>query len=247
MNKKMSLSADSILKVYGSKKVVNDVSIELKQGEIVGLLGPNGAGKTTTFYTIVGLIRPDKGNVSLGGENITKLPMYERARKGIGYLAQEASVFRDLSIQDNILAVLENQNISRKDRFKKADILMNEFGLTSIKNNKGKVLSGGERRRTEIARALATEPKFILLDEPFAGVDPIAVEEIQNIVYSLKNKNIGILITDHNVDETLSITDRSYLMFEGKLLKSGTSEELASDTQVRKLYLGERFELKRKR
>lgn len=247
MNKKMSLSADSILKVYGSKKVVNDVSIELKQGEIVGLLGPNGAGKTTTFYTIVGLIRPDKGNVSLGGENITKLPMYERARKGIGYLAQEASVFRDLSIQDNILAVLENQNISKKDRFKKADILMNEFGLTSIKNNKGKVLSGGERRRTEIARALATEPKFILLDEPFAGVDPIAVEEIQNIVYSLKNKNIGILITDHNVDETLSITDRSYLMFEGKLLKSGTSEELASDTQVRKLYLGERFELKRKR
>ena len=247
MNKKMSLSADSILKVYGSKKVVNDVSIELKQGEIVGLLGPNGAGKTTTFYTIVGLIRPDKGNVSLGEENITKLPMYERARKGIGYLAQEASVFRDLSIQDNILAVLENQNISRKDRFKKADILMNEFGLTSIKNNKGKVLSGGERRRTEIARALATEPKFILLDEPFAGVDPIAVEEIQNIVYSLKNKNIGILITDHNVDETLSITDRSYLMFEGKLLKSGTSEELASDTQVRKLYLGERFELKRKR
>ena len=247
MNKKMSLSADSILKVYGSKKVVNDVSIELKQGEIVGLLGPNGAGKTTTFYTIVGLIRPDKGNVSLGEENITKLPMYERARKGIGYLAQEASVFRDLSIQDNILAVLENQNISKKDRFKKADILMNEFGLTSIKNNKGKVLSGGERRRTEIARALATEPKFILLDEPFAGVDPIAVEEIQNIVYSLKNKNIGILITDHNVDETLSITDRSYLMFEGKLLKSGTSEELASDTQVRKLYLGERFELKRKR
>ena len=173
--------------------------------------------------------------------------MYERARKGIGYLAQEASVFRDLSIQDNILAVLENQNISKKDRFKKADILMNEFGLTSIKNNKGKVLSGGERRRTEIARALATEPKFNLLDEPFAGVDPIAVEEIQNIVYSLKNKNIGILITDHNVDETLSITDRSYLMFEGKLLKSGTSEELASDTQVRKLYLGERFELKRKR
>ena len=226
--------------------MVNDVSIELKQGEIVGLLGPNGAGKTTTFYTIVGLIRPDKGNVSLGGENITKLPMYERARKGIGYLAQEASVFRDLSIQDNILAVLENQNISKKDRFKKADILMNEFGLTSIKNNKGKVLSGGERRRTEIARALATEPKFILLDEPFAGVDPIAVEEIQNIVYSLKNKNIGILITDHNVDETLSITDRSYLMFEGKLLKSGTSEELASDTQVRKLYLGERFELKGK-
>ena len=247
MNKKMSLSADSILKVYGSKKVVNNVSLELKQGEIVGLLGPNGAGKTTTFYTIVGLIRPDNGNVNLGGEDITKLPMYERARKGIGYLAQEASVFRDLSIQDNILAVLENQNISKKDRFKKSDILMNEFGLTSIKNNKGKVLSGGERRRTEIARALATEPKFILLDEPFAGVDPIAVEEIQNIVYSLKNKNIGILITDHNVDETLSITDRSYLMFEGKLLKSGTSEELASDTQVRKLYLGERFELKRKR
>ena len=247
MNKKMSLSAESILKVYGSKKVVNNVSLQLKQGEIVGLLGPNGAGKTTTFYTIVGLIRPDKGNVYLGGEDITKLPMYERAIKGIGYLAQEASVFRDLSVQDNILAVLENQSISKDNRIEKADVLMKEFGLISIKNNKGKVLSGGERRRTEIARALATEPKFILLDEPFAGVDPIAVEEIQNIVYSLKNKNIGILITDHNVDETLSITDRSYLMFEGKLLKSGTSEELASDKQVRKLYLGERFELKRKR
>ena len=244
MNKKMSLSADSILKKYGSKKVVNHVSLNVKQGEIVGLLGPNGAGKTTTFYSIVGLIKPDSGMVYLAGENITKLPMYQRARKGIGYLAQEASVFRNLTVKDNILAVLENTKFSKKQQSDRANELMKEFGLNDIQNSMGGVLSGGERRRTEIARALATEPKFILLDEPFAGVDPIAVEEIQNIVYSLKKKNIGILITDHNVDETLSITDRSYLMFEGKLLKSGTSEELASDEQVRQLYLGQRFELK---
>jgi len=246
MNKKMSLSAESLIKKYGSKTVVDNVSVELKQGEIVGLLGPNGAGKTTTFYSIVGLIKPDSGLVYIGEENITKLPMYQRARKGIGYLAQEASVFRNLSVRDNILAVLEGTDLSKEEQIAKTEKLLSEFSLEDVQDSMGMVLSGGERRRTEIARALATEPKFILLDEPFAGVDPIAVEEIQSIVYSLKKKNIGILITDHNVDETLSITDRSYLMFEGKLLKSGTSEELASDEQVRKLYLGQRFELKRK-
>ncbi len=246
MNKKMSLSANSLLKKYGSKTVVDNVSVEVKQGEIVGLLGPNGAGKTTTFYSIVGLIKPDLGQVFIGEENITKLPMYQRARKGIGYLAQEASVFRNLSVRDNILAVLEGTDLSKEEQLARTDKLLSEFSLEDVQDSMGIVLSGGERRRTEIARALATEPKFILLDEPFAGVDPIAVEEIQSIVYSLKKKNIGILITDHNVDETLSITDRSYLMFEGKLLKSGTSEELAGDEQVRKLYLGQRFELKRK-
>tara|TARA_B100001996_G_scaffold381253_1_gene370312 strand:- start:55 stop:798 length:744 start_codon:yes stop_codon:yes gene_type:complete len=246
MNKKMSLSADSLSKTYGTKKVVDDVSIKVAQSEIVGLLGPNGAGKTTTFYSIVGLIKPDSGIVHIGSENITKLPMYKRARKGIGYLAQEASVFRNLSVRDNILAVLEGTELSKNEQKDRVEALLNEFSLEGIQDNMGGVLSGGERRRTEIARALAKEPKFILLDEPFAGVDPIAVEEIQNIVYSLKKKNIGILITDHNVDETLSITDRAYLMFEGKLLKSGTSEELASDEQVRKLYLGQSFELKRK-
>ena len=246
MNKKMSLSANSLLKKYGSKTVVDNVSVEVKQGEIVGLLGPNGAGKTTTFYSIVGLIKPDLGQVFIGEENITKLPMYQRARKGIGYLAQEASVFRNLSVRDNILAVLEGTDLSKEEQLARTDKLLSEFSLGDVQDSMGIVLSGGERRRTEIARALATEPKFILLDEPFAGVDPIAVEEIQSIVYSLKKKNIGILITDHNVDETLSITDRSYLMFEGKLLKSGTSEELAGDEQVRKLYLGQRFELKRK-
>jgi|TARA_B100001250_G_scaffold299449_1_gene261057 lipopolysaccharide export system ATP-binding protein len=246
MNKKMSLSADSLSKTYGTKKVVDDISIKVTQSEIVGLLGPNGAGKTTTFYSIVGLIKPDSGVVHIGSENITKLPMYKRARKGIGYLAQEASVFRNLSVRDNILAVLEGTGLSKIQQKERVDSLLGEFSLEGIQNNMGSVLSGGERRRTEIARALAKEPKFILLDEPFAGVDPIAVEEIQNIVYSLKKKNIGILITDHNVDETLSITDRAYLMFEGKLLRSGTSEELASDEQVRKLYLGQRFELKRK-
>ena len=246
MNKKMSLSANSLLKKYGSKTVVDNISVEVKQGEIVGLLGPNGAGKTTTFYSIVGLIKPDLGQVFIGEENITKLPMYQRARKGIGYLAQEASVFRNLSVRDNILAVLEGTDLSKEEQLARTDKLLSEFSLEDVQDSMGIVLSGGERRRTEIARALATEPKFILLDEPFAGVDPIAVEEIQSIVYSLKKKNIGILITDHNVDETLSITDRSYLMFEGKLLKSGTSEELAGDEQVRKLYLGQRFELKRK-
>ena len=242
----MSLQANSLSKSYGPKVVVNDVSINVKQGEIVGLLGPNGAGKTTTFYSIVGLIKPDEGSVYLGGKDITSLPMFQRARNGIGYLAQEASVFRNLSVRDNILAVLEHQGISKEKQEEKVEVLMKEFGLVEISDSMGKVLSGGERRRTEIARALATDPKFILLDEPFAGVDPIAVEEIQSIVNSLKKKDIGISITDHNVDETLSITDRSYLMFEGKLLKSGTSEELAADEQVRKLYLGQRFELKRK-
>jgi len=246
MIKKLSLSASSISKTYGSKKVVDNVSLNVKQGEIVGLLGPNGAGKTTSFYIIVGLIKSDSGFVYIGDNDITKLPMYKRARKGIGYLAQEASVFRNLSVEDNILAVLENQGISKEDQLERTEKLLNEFGLVNIRNYMGKVLSGGERRRTEIARALATEPNFILLDEPFAGVDPIAVEEIQGIIYKLKQKNIGILITDHNVGETLSITDRSYLMFEGRLLKSGTSEELASDAQVRKLYLGKHFELKRK-
>ena len=242
MKNKMSLQANSLSKSYGPKVVVNDVSINVKQGEIVGLLGPNGAGKTTTFYSIVGLIKPDEGSVYLGGKDITSLPMFQRARNGIGYLAQEASVFRNLSVRDNILAVLEHQGISKEKQEEKVEVLMKEFGLVEISDSMGKVLSGGERRRT----ALATDPKFILLDEPFAGVDPIAVEEIQSIVNSLKKKDIGILITDHNVDETLSITDRSYLMFEGKLLKSGTSEELAADEQVRKLYLGQRFELKRK-
>ena len=246
MKNKMSLQANSLSKSYGPTVVVNDVSINVKQGEIVGLLGPNGAGKTTTFYSIVGLIKPDEGSVYLGGNDITSLPMFQRARNGIGYLAQEASVFRNLSVRDNILAVLEHQGISKEKQEEKVEVLMKEFGLVEISDSMGKVLSGGERRRTEIARALATDPKFILLDEPFAGVDPIAVEEIQSIVNSLKKKDIGILITDHNVDETLSITDRSYLMFEGKLLKSGTSEELAADEQVRKLYLGQRFELKRK-
>ena len=241
MKNKMSLQANSLSKSYGPKVVVNDVSINVKQGEIVGLLGPNGAGKTTTFYSIVGLIKPDEGSVYLGGKDITSLPMFQRARNGIGYLAQEASVFRNLSVRDNILAVLEHQGISKEKQEEKVEVLMKEFGLVEISDSMGKVLSGGERRR-----ALATDPKFILLDEPFAGVDPIAVEEIQSIVNSLKKKDIGILITDHNVDETLSITDRSYLMFEGKLLKSGTSEELAADEQVRKLYLGQRFELKRK-
>ena len=246
MIKKLSLSASSISKTYGSKKVVDNVSLNVKQGEIVGLLGPNGAGKTTSFYIIVGLIKSDSGFVYIGDNDITKLPMYKRARRGIGYGAQEASVFRNLSVEDNILAVLENQGISKEDQLERTEKLLNEFGLVNIRNYMGKVLSGGERRRTEIARALATEPNFILLDEPFAGVDPIAVEEIQGIIYKLKQKNIGILITDHNVGETLSITDRSYLMFEGRLLKSGTSEELASDAQVRKLYLGKHFELKRK-
>ena len=244
--KNLTLIANTISKEYRSKTVVNSVSLEVNQGEIVGLLGPNGAGKTTSFYIIVGLIQPNSGKIFLGSENITSLPMYKRARKGIGYLAQEASVFRNLSVEDNLYAILESQKISKEDQHSKAEKLLNEFGLQEVRKNLGRVLSGGERRRTEIARALATDPKFVLLVEPFAGVDPVAVEEIQNIISTLKKKNIGILITDHNVTETLSITDRAYLMFEGKLLKSGTAEELSSDPQVRKVYLGKHFELKRK-
>tara|TARA_B100000131_G_scaffold319460_1_gene365397 strand:+ start:1756 stop:2496 length:741 start_codon:yes stop_codon:yes gene_type:complete len=244
--KNLTLIANTISKEYRSKTVVNSVSLEVNQGEIVGLLGPNGAGKTTSFYIIVGLIQPNSGKIFLGSENITSLPMYKRARKGIGYLAQEASVFRNLSVEDNLYAILESQKIPKEDQHFKAEKLLNEFGLQEVRKNLGRVLSGGERRRTEIARALATDPKFVLLDEPFAGVDPVAVEEIQNIISTLKKKNIGILITDHNVTETLSITDRAYLMFEGKLLKSGTAEELSSDPQVRKVYLGKHFELKRK-
>ena len=242
----MILRTDNIFKYYNKKAVVKGVSINLKQGEIVGLLGPNGAGKTTTFYSIVGLVRANSGKVFIDDVDITSKPMYKRAQMGVGYLPQEASVFRTMTVEDNIKSVLEMTDLSKDEQNERCEMLINEFGLSHVRKNIGNLLSGGERRRTEIARALATEPKFILLDEPFAGVDPIAVEEIQSIVYSLKKKNIGILITDHNVDETLSITDRSYLMFEGKLLKSGTSEELAGDEQVRKLYLGQRFELKRK-
>lgn len=242
----MILKADNLVKIYKGRRVVNDISVELKQGEIVGLLGPNGAGKTTTFYMIVGLVQPNEGEIFLEDENITSLPMYKRAKLGIGYLAQEASVFRKLSVEENIMAVLEMTKMPKQERKEKVESLLEEFSLTHVRKNLGMVLSGGERRRTEIARALAVDPKFVLLDEPFAGVDPIAVEEIQTIVAKLKNKNIGILITDHNVNETLSITDRAYLMFEGKLLKAGTAEELAADEQVRKVYLGSQFELKRK-
>jgi lipopolysaccharide export system ATP-binding protein len=242
----MRLSSTNLVKQYGSKKVVNDVSVEVNQGEIVGLLGPNGAGKTTTFYMVVGLVRPDVGDIFLDENRITKLPMYKRAQLGIGYLPQEASVFRELSVEDNVKAILQMTNLSKAEQEEKMEALLDEFGLNRVRHNKGKVLSGGERRRTEIARALATDPKFILLDEPFAGVDPIAVEDIQGIVSKLKEKNIGILITDHNVQETLSITDRAYLLFEGKLLKQGTAEELAGDEMVRKLYLGKNFELRRK-
>jgi lipopolysaccharide export system ATP-binding protein len=242
----MKLRADNLIKIYKGRKVVNNLSIEVEQGEIVGLLGPNGAGKTTSFYMIVGLIKPDEGVIHLEDQDITKLPMYKRAKLGIGYLAQEASVFRKLSVEENILAVLEMTNKTKAERKEKVETLLEEFSLTHVRKNLGMVLSGGERRRTEIARALAVDPKFVLLDEPFAGVDPIAVEEIQTIVAKLKTKNIGILITDHNVNETLSITDRAYLMFEGKLLKAGTAEELAADEQVRRVYLGQHFELKRK-
>lgn len=235
-----------MVKIYKGRRVVNDISVEVEQGEIVGLLGPNGAGKTTSFYMIVGLIQPNEGEIYLEDQNITKLPMYKRAKLGLGYLAQEASVFRKLSVEENIMAVLEMTNKNKAERKEKVESLLEEFSLTHVRKNLGMVLSGGERRRTEIARALAVDPKFVLLDEPFAGVDPIAVEEIQTIVAKLKNKNIGILITDHNVNETLSITDRAYLMFEGKLLKAGTAEELAADEQVRRVYLGQHFELKRK-
>ena len=242
----MNLKTENIVKLYGSKKVVDKVSISVDQGEIVGLLGPNGAGKTTSFYIMVGLVKPNFGNVFLNDRNITSFPMYKRAQMGVGYLSQEASVFRKMSVEDNISSILELTSLSKNDQNEKLENLLDEFGLQSVRKNRGDLLSGGERRRTEIARALAINPKFILLDEPFAGVDPIAVEDIQEIVCSLKKKNIGILITDHNVHETLSITDRSYLLFEGKILKSGTSEELAKDEQVRKLYLGSSFVLRKK-
>jgi lipopolysaccharide export system ATP-binding protein len=241
----MILKANNIVKYYGKRAVVNGVSVQVKQGEIVGLLGPNGAGKTTTFYMMVGLVNPYSGDVFLDDVNITRLPMYKRAQLGVGYLAQEASVFRKMTVEDNLLAVLEMTKMSKQAQQQKCEDLLNEFGLQRVRNNMGGLLSGGERRRTEIARALATNPKFILLDEPFAGVDPIAVEDIQQIVAQLKEKNIGILITDHNVRETLSITDRAYLLFEGKILKQGTSEELAADEQVRKVYLGKNFELRK--
>jgi len=240
------IHTDRLLKSYGRRTVVKQVSIQVKQGEIVGLLGPNGAGKTTTFYMVVGLIKPDDGQVFLDDEDISKLPMYRRAKLGLGYLPQEASVFRKLSVEDNIMSVLEMQKMSRQARREKVESLLEEFRLQHVRKNMGDSLSGGERRRTEIARALAVNPKFILLDEPFAGVDPIAVEDIQSIVARLKYKNIGILITDHNVNETLSICDRAYLLIEGKIFKHGTAEELAEDEQVRRLYLGRNFELKRK-
>ncbi|MDD4739260.1 MAG: LPS export ABC transporter ATP-binding protein [Bacteroidales bacterium] len=240
----MKLYTEDVIKKYGKRTVVKGVSIEVNQGEIVGLLGPNGAGKTTTFYMMVGLIKPFSGKVYLDEMDITDMPMYKRAKRGVGYLAQEASVFRSMSVEDNIMSVLEFRDLSSKERVKIMVDLLNEFGLMHIRKSKGNQLSGGERRRTEIARALAADPKFILLDEPFAGVDPIAVQDIQNIVAKLKNRNIGVLITDHNVHETLTITDRAYLLFEGSVLKSGTPKELAEDEQVREKYLGENFELR---
>ena len=242
----MVLKAQKISKSYRGRKVVNNISIEVNQGEIVGLLGPNGAGKTTSFYMIVGIIKPEGGDIFLDKEVISSFPMYQRAQKGIGYLAQEESVFRKLSVEDNILGILEFTDLTKDQQKNKAEQLMEEFGLIKIRKNRGDLLSGGERRRTEIARALANDPKFLLLDEPFAGVDPIAVEDIQSIISVLKKKNIGILITDHNVQETLAITDRTYLMFEGKILKEGIPEELAKDEIVRKVYLGKNFEFKRK-
>ena len=241
-----TLNVEHLVKKYRGRAVVKGVSFQVRQGEIVGLLGPNGAGKTTSFYMTVGLIKPNEGRVLLDEEDITSDPMYKRAQKGIGYLAQEASVFRKLSVEENILGVLQMTGKDRSEQEAKLESLLDEFGLQHIRKNRGDLLSGGERRRTEIARALAVDPSFILLDEPFAGVDPIAVEDIQGIVEGLKKKNIGILITDHNVQETLAITDRTYLMFEGSILKSGTAEELASDEQVRKVYLGKNFELRKK-
>lgn len=242
----MILRAENLVKKYKKRIVVNDVSVRVEQGDIVGLLGPNGAGKTTTFYMIVGLIKPNEGEIFLDNKNLTSLPMYKRAKLGIGYLAQEASVFRKLTVEENLKAVLEMNEGSKKEQKHRLEELIEEFSLEQVRKNIGMVLSGGERRRTEIARALAVNPNFVLLDEPFAGVDPIAVEEIQTIVARLKEKNIGILITDHNVSETLSITDRAYLMFEGKLLKEGSAEDLAADEQVRRVYLGKHFQLKRK-
>jgi lipopolysaccharide export system ATP-binding protein len=242
----MILRTEQLVKKYGERTVAKGVSLNVNQGEIVGLLGPNGAGKTTTFYMVVGFIKPNDGHVFLENEDITALPMYKRARLGIGYLPQEPSVFRKLSVEDNIKAVLEMMDLSNAVQAERCESLLDEFGLNKVRKNSGDTLSGGERRRTEIARALASNPSFILLDEPFAGIDPIAVEDIQNIVYKLKARNIGILITDHNVQETLSITDRAYLMYDGAILKAGTAEELAEDEQVRKLYLGMNFELKKK-
>ena len=243
----MELKTEHLKKVYRGRSVVKDVSISLKKGEIVGLLGPNGAGKTTSFYMIVGLVKPNDGKVFLNDKNITKLPMFKRAKLGIGYLPQEVSVFRKLTVEDNIMAILEMTKMSRAERKAKCQKLLDEFNLNHVRKNKGITLSGGEKRRTEIARALAVDPDFVLLDEPFAGVDPIAVEDIQAIVSDLKNRNIGVLITDHNVQETLAITDRAYLLFEGNILKQGTAEELAQDEQVRKVYLGQNFELRKKR
>tara|TARA_B100001287_G_scaffold276717_1_gene288912 strand:- start:6981 stop:7715 length:735 start_codon:yes stop_codon:yes gene_type:complete len=242
----MILQANNLVKSYAGKKVVNNVSLNLQQGEIVGLLGPNGAGKTTTFYMIVGLIKSNEGTIFLENKEITSFPMYKRAQNGIGYLAQESSVFRKMSVEDNILSVLQMTNLTKKEQEEKAESLLDEFGLQAIRKSRGDLLSGGERRRTEIARALATNPSFILLDEPFAGVDPLAVEDIQKIVRDLTKRNIGILITDHNVQETLAITDRTYLMFEGSILKQGKPEELAADEMVRKVYLGQNFELRKK-
>jgi len=242
----MILRAEKLIKKYGGRTVVKEVSVNVNQGEIVGLLGPNGAGKTTTFYMVVGFVKPEGGRVFLQEEDVTDLPMYKRAQKGVGYLPQEPSVFRKLSVEDNIRSVLEMTELTKADQKIKLEELIEEFSLHKVRKNKGDTLSGGERRRTEIARALATSPTFILLDEPFAGIDPIAVEDIQYIIARLKTKNIGILITDHNVQETLSITDRAYLMFEGNILKAGTAEELAADEMVRKVYLGKNFELKRK-
>lgn len=241
-----TIHTESLIKRYSNRTVVNNVSVQVQQGEIVGLLGPNGAGKTTTFYMVVGFVRPDEGRVFLNDEDITKMPMYKRAQMGIGYLPQEASVFRKLSVEDNIAAVLEMTKLTKGEQKKKVESLLDEFHLQHVRKNNGDSLSGGERRRTEIARALAVDPKFILLDEPFAGVDPIAVEDIQTVVARLKFRNIGILITDHNVNETLSICDRAYLLIDGKIFKHGTAEELAEDEQVRRLYLGRNFELKRK-
>ena len=242
----MKLHARGLVKQYGQRRVVDGVSLEVTQGEVVGLLGPNGAGKTTSFYTVVGLVQADAGHVFLDDREITSMPMYQRSRLGLGYLPQEASIFRKLSVEDNIAAILELQPLSIKEQKDKLESLLAEFGLEKVRKSRGDVLSGGERRRTEIARALATDPKFILLDEPFAGVDPIAVEDIQRIVNQLRSKNIGILITDHNVQETLHITDRAYLLFEGRILKHGTADELASDEQVRRVYLGQNFELRQR-
>jgi lipopolysaccharide export system ATP-binding protein len=240
---RLTLRSENLVKIYRKRKVVNDVSIQVKQGEVVGLLGPNGAGKTTTFYMIIGFIKPESGEILLDHEKITRLPMYERARRGVGYLSQEPSIFRRLSVEQNIMAILQMQKISQEEREKRLEALLNELDISYLAKNKAYTLSGGERRRVEITRALSTRPKFMLLDEPFSGIDPIAVEDIQKIIRRLKEKNLGILITDHNVRETLSITDRAYIMCDGEILKSGTAEFLASDPEARKIYLGEKFKL----